>query len=210
MTGETQGNRVKLQFTKHKNKQNHDTKCHLVRPDWKSEAAYSIMTLKHTKSSWKSLKKEMRKGMKKTQEISHSQTSKWKFINMSKVLPGWWKWMISQLSSRGTRRWMEAAGSWRRSGGGGQENKQIERGVIPGRLSLIINKWKMLLVHLINRVVREKERLIGRRDEGWGDGSGRCGGAGVGLCCSLLWLFRIFALIENKGVSWASSPLIDT
>lgn len=24
----------------------------------------------------------------------------------------------------------------------------------------------MLLVHLINRVVREKERLIGRRDEG--------------------------------------------
>lgn len=27
----------------------------------------------------------------------------------------------------------------------------------------------MLLVNLINRVVREKEQLIGRRDEGWRD-----------------------------------------
>lgn len=72
----------------------------------------------------------------------------------------------------------------------------------------------MLLVHLINRVVREKERLIGRWDVGWGVE------VGVGLggveerekrfCSSLLWLFQIFTLIENKGVSGASSALIDT
>lgn len=46
----------------------------------------------------------------------------------------------------------------------------------------------MLLVHLLNRVVREKQRLIGRRDEGRreevGGGGGEeegCRGAGVML-----------------------------
>ena len=86
-----------------------------------------------------------------------------------------------------------------RRGRGRQENQLSER-EIPGRLSLIINKGKMLLVHLINRVVREKQRLIGRRDEGWGDEVGGGGGeeegvGGQGLCYSLLWLFRIFTLI---------------
>lgn len=49
----------------------------------------------------------------------------------------------------------------------------------------------MLLVHLINRVVREKERLIGRRDEGIevggeeesGDGGGGRGGLYAAHSC---------------------------
>lgn len=54
----------------------------------------------------------------------------------------------------------------------------------------------MLLVHLINRVVREKEQLIGRQDEGWRDeGMEVWGGVGARepeegrLRSSLLWLF---------------------
>lgn len=106
------------------------------------------------------------------------------------------EWMTVISNMRAIDKWMEGAGRWE-----SVEQTKREREKSQRRPCLIINKWKMLLVHLINRVVREKERLIGRWDEEWGDGGGRWGGVGE---------FMLFTLVavSNFHPHWEQRSLL--